>query len=493
MKIRKYLLEQVNMKAEDKLKRAISLGCFTQFKNFTVDQSETQPSLIVLRDREMWAVTGKGVPSGKKYYFLADPMVRVDVEEFNKNPSDRDINIPLTRPWTCPNLELNDEQKKYLESLESKGWTTNRPTEKDLDDEIYLGFDLVSGKKYTPTGYSETTSADTQFNDVKAFTKYFEKLDYARANIGRGTGGSVIVYKRNTGKSQFKPEEGGDCRKNIEILHDLFQKRRVEDEDYVKAIHKIVQNCVNQRDFTLRPDLRNKINDLANINTYDREIGKLKIYLPQRESVNRLIKKTLIETKERKNNQIIENKLVESRLKFIIEDVSVFNKKSKQVKIKEGFKFLRETSYLKSMGMLNENLSDIFKQMFGNSFESILGTVSDPFVGSILNKLSIPQEIKTSVLDTIKQRANELLAHMDTCENLSKFISDIVSEITVLKMTAKNITGSQVLDSAIVDTMGDDVFKTKLSEKIEEEVCLLFNKYAENAKNLVTKLTSEEV
>jgi hypothetical protein len=49
------------------------------------------------------------------------------------------------------------------------------------------------------------------------------------------------------------------------------------------------------------------------------------------------------------------------------------------------------------------------------------------------------------------------------------------------------------LDSAIVDTMGDDVFKTKLSEKIKEEVCLLFNKYAENAKNLVTKLTSEEV
>ena len=232
---------------------------------------------------------------------------------------------------------------------------------------------------------------------------------------------------------------------------------------------------------------------MANINTYDREIGKLKIYLPQRESVNKLIKKTLIETKERKNNQIIENRLVESRLKFIIEDVSVFNKKSKQSKIKEGFKFLRETSYLKSMGMLNENLSDIFKQMFGNSFESILGTVSDPFVGSILNKLSIPQEIKTSVLDTIKQRANELLAHMDTCENLSKFISDIVSEITVVKMTTKNITGSQFLDSAIVDTMGDDVFKTKLSEKIKEEVCLLFNKYAENAKNLVTKLTSEEV
>ena len=474
------------MKAEDKLKRAIDLGCIATYTNFEMDQN--QPALIDFGGKDVWAISGKGKTSKKQYYFLAEPMVLVDADEAAKNPSDRDPNKPLTREWSCANLELNDEQKKYLESLNSKGWTSTKPTDKDLDDEIYLGFDLVSGLKYSPTGYSQTTSADTQFNEVKSFTKYFANLDPKKDGKR-----SVIVYKRNTGKSQFKPEEGGDCRKNIEILHDLFQKRRVEDEDYVKAVHKIVQNCVNQRDFTLRPDLRKKINDLANINTYDREIGKLKIYLPQRESVNKLIKKTLIETKERKNNQIIENKLVESRLKFIIEDVSIFNKRSKQVKIKEGFKFLRETSYLKSMGMLNENLSDIFKQMFGNSFENILGTVSDPFVGSILNKLSIPQEIKTSVLDTIKQRANELLAHMDTCENLSKFISDIVSEITVLKMTAKNITGSQVLDSAIVDTMGDDVFKTKLSEKIEEEVCLLFNKYAENAKNLVTKLTSEEV
>ena len=486
MKIKKYLLEQVNMKAEDKLRRAIDLGCIATYTNFVMDQN--QPVLIDFGGKDVWAISGKGKTSKKQYYFLAEPMVLVDADEAAKNPSDRDPNKPLTREWSCVNLELNDEQKKYLESLNSKGWTSTKPTDKDLDDEIYLGFDLVSGLKYSPTGYSQTTSADTQFNEVKSFTKYFANLDPKKDGKR-----SVIVYKRNTGKSQFKPEEGGDCRKNIEILHDLFQKRRVEDEDYVKAVHKIVQNCVNQRDFTLRLDLRKKINDLANINTYDREIGKLKIYLPQRESVNRLIKKTLIETKERKNNQIIENKLVESRLKFIIEDVSIFNKRSKQVKIKEGFKFLRETSYLKSMGMLNENLSDIFKQMFGNSFENILGTVSDPFVGSILNKLSIPQEIKTSVLDTIKQRANELLAHMDTCENLSKFISDIVSEITVLKMTAKNITGSQVLDSAIVDTMGDDVFKTKLSEKIEEEVCLLFNKYAENAKNLVTKLTSEEV
>jgi hypothetical protein len=98
-------------------------------------------------------------------------MVLVDADEAAKNPSDRDPNKPLTREWSCANLELNDEQKKYLESLNSKGWTSTKPTDKDLDDEIYLGFDLVSGLKYSPTGYSQTTSADTQFNEVKKHRK----------------------------------------------------------------------------------------------------------------------------------------------------------------------------------------------------------------------------------------------------------------------------------------------------------------------------------
>ena len=481
MNIKKFLNEQINMTNKQKLERAIALGCIEKINANLVMDPGPQPQET---EDGNWAVTLKaGKGSGDTYFVFAEPMQLVNVTDVEKGSK-----TPKIFTWSCPALTVNDEQKKYLETLSSKGWTSQKPTDKDLDDKVYLGFDLVQNKKYTSEGYKDiVTTGDTEFNDVKAFAKYFANLKDTK-----GTG-SVILYKRNPNVSTFTSEEGGNCRKNIQILHDLYQKRRVEDDNYVAQVVKIVQNCVNQRDFDLRPDLRNKIKDLANINTYDREIGKLKIYLPQRESINKLIKKTLVETKEKKNNRIIENKLVESRLKFIIEDISVFNKKTKQVKIKEGFKFLRETAYLKNIGMLNENLSDVFKQMFGNSFENMLSTVSDPFVGSILNKLSIPQEIKVSVLETIKQRANELLSNMDSCENLSKFISDIVSEITMTKMTSKNITGSQFLDSAIVDTMGDDVFRTKLSEKIKEEVCVLFNKYAENAKNLVTKLTSEEV
>ena len=149
MKIKKYLLEQVNMKAEDKLKRAISLGCIAKYTNFVMDPN--QPSLIDFGGKDVWAISGKGKQSKKQYFFLADPMVMVDAEEAAKTPSERDPQKPLTKEWVCANLELNDEQKKYLESLDSQGWTTTRPTTKDLDDGIYLGFDLVSVLKYTPT------------------------------------------------------------------------------------------------------------------------------------------------------------------------------------------------------------------------------------------------------------------------------------------------------------------------------------------------------
>ena len=162
MKIKKYLLEQVNMKAQDKLKRALSLGCIAKYTNFIIDKNE--PVLVDFGGKDIWAISGKGKTSKKQYYFLAEPMVLVDVEEAAKNPSDRDPNKPLTREWSCDNLELNDEQKKYLESLNSELWTLTRPTTKDLDDGVYLAFDLVSGNKYTPTGYTQTTNSDTQFN-----------------------------------------------------------------------------------------------------------------------------------------------------------------------------------------------------------------------------------------------------------------------------------------------------------------------------------------
>ena len=109
MKIKKYLLEQVNMKAEDKLKRAISLGCISKYTNFIMDSG--QPTLIDFGGKDVWAISGKGKTSQKQYFFLAEPMVMVDAEEAAKNPSDRDPSKPLTREWVCPNLELNDEQK----------------------------------------------------------------------------------------------------------------------------------------------------------------------------------------------------------------------------------------------------------------------------------------------------------------------------------------------------------------------------------------------
>jgi hypothetical protein len=62
MKIKKYLLEQVNMKAQDKLKRALSLGCITKYKNFKMD-TKPQPVLVDFGGRDVWAIKGSGSTS----------------------------------------------------------------------------------------------------------------------------------------------------------------------------------------------------------------------------------------------------------------------------------------------------------------------------------------------------------------------------------------------------------------------------------------------
>jgi hypothetical protein len=57
MKIKKYLLEQVNMKAQDKLKRALSLGCIAKYTNFIIDKNE--PVLVDFGGKDIWAISGK--------------------------------------------------------------------------------------------------------------------------------------------------------------------------------------------------------------------------------------------------------------------------------------------------------------------------------------------------------------------------------------------------------------------------------------------------
>jgi hypothetical protein len=83
------------------------------------------------------------------------------------------------------------------------------------------------------------------------------------------------------------------------------------------------------------------------------------------------IKKSIIETKEKKEKLLIEQKLVESRIMMIVESESNarnFHKLSEEKQRKMMYSLLEEIRYLDEQGMVNENLMDFLGKIFGNSF-----------------------------------------------------------------------------------------------------------------------------
>lgn len=491
-------MEQLNMSDQDRLQRASDLGCFGKLKI----EGEPQYMRISGKDfsMESWVLMGKGT-TGITYMILPNGMM-YNYDEYKKDPSQRDPNKTLEMKWTCPNLDISSEQKTYLKELETKGWTTVFPNMKNLDDGVWLGFDLVHKRYYDPeTGKWLGVSLSPErtaklspilysgFEEPIAYSKYFR--DLASTRNGKDIG-NVYVYKRNPVKKTFKEEDPQVCRKSIKELILLKRKKKTEDSAYVENLRNIVQNCVNQRDFILRPDIKNDVKELSSI-IPSSEDGKFRIQLPQRESLKRLVGRVLREEKEKKTNDLIETKLVESRLKFILEDVKQMVKLSKPQKVKKAFSFLSELNQIKKLDLVSENLTDTFKQIFGKSLDSMVGNVSEPLLNSVFIKVSLPDDVKNQVLTKIKEKSQELIQNMDNCENLAKFLSNEVSEVLAENMVAKNLFNSELVNTAMADALTDESFKERLAEKMKVQVCDLFNKFSTNAQNLVTKLTSQEV
>jgi hypothetical protein len=78
---------------------------------------------------------------------------------------------------------------------------------------------------------------------------------------------------------------------------------------------------------------------------------------------------------------------------------------------------------------------------------------------------------------------------MDNCENLTNFLSTQLSEALADKIMANKLIGSELIDNSLNELVKGENFKQNISSKLHDNICALFEKFSENAKNLVTKLS----
>ena len=206
------------------------------------------------------------------------------------------------------------------------------------------------------------------------------------------------------------------------------------------------------------------------------------------------IKRSIIETKEKKEKLLIEQKLVESRIMMIVESESNaknFHRLSEEKQQKMMYSLLEEIRYLDEQGMVNENLMDFLGKIFGNSFGSAVETIVEPLVNSILDSIGLGGYFKDFLVSSLTTNPLELSRALKSCNDLTKLVASSLSEAVFMMIQKDNgLSGSghTFLKNALGGAVQDTKFSSTLEKQLSTVVCDLFGKMTNKASDVYDKL-----
>ena len=216
--------------------------------------------------------------------------------------------------------------------------------------------------------------------------------------------------------------------------------------------------------------------------------------------LDKKIKKKLLETKEQKDKLIIEQEIVRSRLMMIFEsedNIKNWENLSEEKKFKISCKFLQEISYQQQNGVINEQLTDVIKSIFGSSIGGgFAQAVLEPAVSWILSGLGMESNsyIKKFVVSFLTKKEG-FWNYLKDCRMLTKGIAESLAEAVAIQVQQGTGTGGFWMDS-IRNVLGDYLSKAGFVQSIEKQIgdkiCGYWDKATGNAKNVLSKLKGEE-
>ena len=204
------------------------------------------------------------------------------------------------------------------------------------------------------------------------------------------------------------------------------------------------------------------------------------------------IRKSLLETKERKERLLIERKLIENRLSIIVERVKTkdsFKSQSKKNQLKISAKFIQELSYLKNVGLLNEaNLTNSLQSIFGNSFGNITETMFEPILNVILKKLGFGDgSFKNFIVSSLTSSPIDLVDAFSDCKVMTKLLvkSIIEAQVMVLQNEAGlSGVGLDFMRNTLGSLVNDERMVKELEDKLSMNVCELINNFIDKAESI---------
>ena len=209
------------------------------------------------------------------------------------------------------------------------------------------------------------------------------------------------------------------------------------------------------------------------------------------------IKKSILETKEKKDKLLIEQKLVESRIMMIIEskdNIKKFKTLSEEKQQKMAYALFEEIGYLQEQGLMNEQVWDFLGKIFGNSLGGIAQTIVEPLVNSILSAIGLGGYFKDFLVSLITTSPLRLAKALKSCEELTKLIAESLSEaVAMMIQNEKGLSGSgyTFIRNALGGAARDTKFIANLEKNLSSTVCSLFGKMNDKASDVYGKLKTD--
>ena len=208
------------------------------------------------------------------------------------------------------------------------------------------------------------------------------------------------------------------------------------------------------------------------------------------------IKKSLLETKERKEKQLIEQKLVKSRIMMIVEsegNMKNFHLLSEEKQFKISYSIFEEIGYLEEQGLMTEAVWDFLGKIFGNSVGGVAQTIVEPLVNSLLSSIGLGGYFKDFLVSFITSNPLRLAKALKSCEELTKLIAESLTEAVVMMIQReKGLSGQgyTFIRNALGGAVKDYKFVESLEEQLSTIVCSLFGKMNDKASGVYDKLKS---
>lgn len=213
------------------------------------------------------------------------------------------------------------------------------------------------------------------------------------------------------------------------------------------------------------------------------------------------LKKSLLEIKREKENRIIESKIVQSRLKAILEsnsDFKRFNELPFEEQWKIGVPLLQELSYLQELGVdekliTEQGLMDILGKILGTTASSGSETIFEAMLSSLFKKLGFTGFLADTVTFFFVRNPSKVMESFRDCRALSKNLGQAVMEAYIAKLSRDykiGGMGSDFIRNALLETLENSDFGSKVATQFSDFICSFFGTVQSKGKDVLASLNT---